>query len=149
MEKHLPDLHMLFTDGPPVYGTDEEAAFIQQVYGACDKISIDYGILEKAENVYVLCADFGWSDLGTWGSLYNHIHRDPSGNALGKSLIIPFNARNNIIHLKEGKLAVIQGLDDYIVIDTDDVLLICRKEDEQQIRMMVDEVNLRLGGDYI
>lgn len=149
MEKHLPDLHMLFTDGRPVYGTDEEAAFIQQVYGACDKISIDYGILEKAENVFVLCADFGWSDLGTWGSLYSHIHRDSSGNALGKSLIIPFNARNNIIHLKEGKLAVIQGLDEYIVIDTDDVLLICRKEEEQQIRMMVDEVNLRLGGSYI
>lgn len=149
MEKHLPDLHMLFTDGKPVYRTDEEAAFIQQVYGACDKISIDYGILEKAENVFVLCADFGWSDLGTWGSLYNHIRRDESGNAVGNSLVVPFGAGNNMIHLKEGKLAVIQGLDDYIVIDTDDVLLICRKEDEQQIRLMVDEVKLRVGGDYI
>ena len=148
-EKYLPDMHGLFNDGAHVYGTSEETSFIRDVYEACGKISIDYGIMEKADNVYVLCADFGWSDLGTWGSLYEHLKHDESGNGIGNGQAIAFGAHNNVIHAPEGKLTVIQGMDDYIVVDTADVLMICRKEDEQQIRMMVDEVKLRGGERYI
>jgi mannose-1-phosphate guanylyltransferase len=148
-EKHLPDIQGLFNDGAALYGTSEEASFIRDVYEACGKISIDYGIMENAANVYVLCADFGWSDLGTWGSLYEHLKHDEAGNGTGSGQAIAFNAKNNVVHAPAGKLTVIQGLEDYIIVDTEDVLLICRKQDEQQIRMMVDEVKLRAGERYI
>ncbi|MBT4408699.1 MAG: NTP transferase domain-containing protein [Bacteroidetes bacterium] len=148
-KKHLPDMQSLFEDGHDKYGTPEEAGFIEQVYGSCDKISIDYGIMEKAENVYVLCANIGWSDLGTWGSLYEHSDRDAYGNSQNSSQFMPFNTSNSMVQLPEGKLGVIQGLDEYIVVDTEDVLLICKKEDEQKIRQMVDEVKMLGGEKYI
>ncbi len=148
-EQHLPEIQGLFSDGINVYGTPEESPFIQQVYSACNKISIDYGLMEKASNVYVLCADFGWSDLGTWGSLYEHLPHDNSENAIGNGQAITFEASRNVIHAPKGKLTVVQGLDDYIIVDTDDVLMICRKQDEQQIRMMLDEVKLRGGGNFV
>jgi len=148
-EKYLPEIQGLFNDGLSLYGTPEETPFIRQVYGACGKISIDYGIMEKADNVFVLCADFGWSDLGTWGSLYEHLNHDESENGVGNGQAITFQANRNVIHVPKGKLTVVQGLDDYIIVDTDDVLMICRKQDEQQIRMMVDEVKLRGGEKYI
>lgn len=147
--KYLPDMQSLFADGMAVYGTDEEAGYIEQVYGACDKISIDYGIMEKAENVYVMCANFGWSDLGTWGSLYEQMDQDKFDNAVSSSQFLPFDTRNCMVQIPEGKLAVIQGLDDYIVVDTSDVLLICRKKDEQQIRQIVDEIKAQGGEKYI
>jgi mannose-1-phosphate guanylyltransferase len=105
--------------------------------------------MEKADNVYVLCADFGWSDLGTWGSLYEHLPHDSAGNGIGAGQVIPFDSNRNVVHTPGEKLTVIQGLDDYIIIDTDDVLMICRKEDEQQIRNMVDEVKVRGGQRFI
>lgn len=148
-EKYLPEIQGLFHDGLNTYGTPEEPAFIRQVYDACGKISIDYGIMEKADNVFVLCADFGWSDLGTWGSLYDHLIHDESENGIGNGQAITFQANRNIIHAPKEKLTVVQGLDDYIIVDTDDVLLICRKQDEQQIRTMVDEVKLRGGERFI
>ena len=148
-EQHLPEIQGLFSDGINVYGTPEESPFIHQVYSACSKISIDYGLMEKASNVYVLCADFGWSDLGTWGSLYEHLPHDDSNNAIGNGQAITFEASRNVIHAPKGKLTVVQGLDDYIIVDTDDVLMICRKQDEQQIRTMLDEVKLRGGGNFV
>jgi len=147
--RHLPDMQTLFNDGMSVYGTADETGFIEQVYGACDKISIDYGIMEKAENVYVMCANFGWSDLGTWGSLYEQIEKGKSGNAVSSSQFLPFDTKNCMVQIPDDKLAVIQGLDGYIVVDTDDVLLICRKDNEQNIRQMVDEVKAQGGGKYI
>lgn len=148
-EKYLPEIQGLFQEGCSIYGTPEEPAFIRRVYETCDKISIDYGIMEKADNVYVLCADFGWSDIGTWGSLYDHLVHDEANNGIGSGQTITFQASRNVIHTPKSKLTVVQGLDDYIIVDTEDVLLICRKEDEQQIRMMVDEVKLRGGEKFI
>lgn len=148
-EKYLPEMQGLFNDGQSLYGTAEESSFISQVYSACNKISIDYGIMEKADNVYVLCGDFGWSDLGTWGSLYEHLPHDASENSVGKGTTITFESNRNVVHTSKEKLTVIQGLDDYIIVDTDDVLLICRKQNEQQIRMMVDEVKSRGGEKFI
>ncbi len=146
---YLPDMQSLFVDGYEAYGTPNEAGFINQVYGACDKISIDYGIMEKADNVYVMCANFGWSDLGTWGSLYEHSDRDAYGNSQNSSQYIPFDTKDCMIQLPDGKLGAIQGLEDYIVVDTNDVLLICKKSDEQKIRQMVDEVKMQGGEKYI
>lgn len=149
-EKYLPDMLQLFKDGDALLGTPEESGFIQRVYNACDKISIDYGIMEKADNVFVACADFGWSDLGTWGSLYEQLDKDDHGNAIGEGNLLPFSAGNNMVHVSDGKkLVVIQGLEDYIVVDTDDVLMICKKDDEQQIREMVDEVKVKMGEKYV
>lgn len=148
-EKYLPEIQGFFSDGIHLYGTQEETPFIRQVYGACGKISIDYGIMEKADNVFVLCADFGWSDLGTWGSLYEHLVHDELENGIGSGQAISFQSNRNVIHVPKGKLVVIQGLDDFIIVDTDDVLMICRKQDEQQIRTMVDEVKTRGGEKYI
>jgi len=147
--KHLPDMLSLFGDGIELYGTTEEAGFIQQVYGACDKISIDYGIMEKADNVYVMCADFGWSDLGTWGSLYEHLEKDHKGNSVNTSQFLAFDTKDCMIQVPDDKLAVVQGMDDYIIVDTEDVLLICKRSEEQNIRHIVDEVKLRGGGKYI
>jgi len=147
--KYLPDMQTLFGDGSGLLRSPEEPGFIRQVYGACDKISIDYGVMEKADNVFVMCADFGWSDLGTWGSLYEHIDPDNFGNAINSPQFLPFSTSNCMVQIPENKLAVIQGLDDFIVIDTEDVLLICSRSDEQKIRQMVDEVKMRGGDKYI
>lgn len=148
-DKFLPDMQAQFADGKLLYRTAEEEGFIEKVYGTCDRISIDYGIMEKAENVYVMCANFGWSDLGTWGSLYEQADQDELGNAVNSEQFIPFETNGCMIQIPEGKLAVIQGLEDYIVVDTSDVLLICRKKDEQKIRQMVDEVKMQGGEAYI
>lgn len=147
--KYLPDMQVLFGDGREFYGTPQESGFIQQIYGACDKISIDYGIMEKANNVYVMCADIGWSDLGTWSSLYEHLDSDNYGNAVNSELFFPFATKNCMIQMPENKLTVVQGLEGYIVVDTEDVLLICKRADEQSIRQIVDEVKMRGGDKYI
>ena len=101
--------------------------------------------MEKADNVYVLCADFGWSDLGTWGSLYENHKKDHFSNAVSGSRIFLYDTRDCIINLPDDKIAVIQGLNDFIVVESDKTLLICKKEDEQQIRQFVADVTLSEG----
>lgn len=148
-EKYLSDVDGLFKEGVGIYNTPGEHDFIAQTYSKCKNISLDYGIMEKAENVFVLCADFGWSDLGTWGSLYDMSNKDKNANTIqGKNVFI-YDSINCIINLPDEKLAVIQGLDDYIVVDSDNILLICRKEDEQKIKNFVNNVRLEKGESYI
>jgi mannose-1-phosphate guanylyltransferase len=96
--------------------------------------------MEKADNVYVFCAEFGWSDLGTWGSLYTHLPHDSNGNAAVAKDLMLYETKNSIFNIPQSKLAVVQGLEDYIVVDTEDVLLICRKQDEQNIKNYVNEI---------
>ncbi len=145
----LPEVASKFELGKDIYNTDKENDFINEIYPSCQNISIDYGVLEKASNVYVLRSDFGWSDLGTWGSLYELSEKDENQNATLKCHAQYYNSNNNIVTLPEGKLAVIEGLDDYIVTESDDVLLICRKSEEQKIRQIVNDVTVRFNGDYI
>lgn len=148
-EKYLSDVDGLFKEGVGIYNTPGEHDFIAKTYPRCKNISLDYGIMEKAENVFVLCADFGWSDLGTWGSLYDMSDKDKNANTIqGKNVFI-YDSINCIINLPDEKLAVIQGLDDYIVVDSDNILLICRKEDEQKIKNFVNNVRLEKGESYI
>ena len=141
-EKYLPDVNALFESGKKIINTADECFFINKTYSECPNISIDYGIMEKADNVYVLTADFGWSDLGTWGSLYENHPLDNKGNAVSGSKIFLYDTEGCIVNLPPDKIAVIQGLEDYIVVESQKILLICKKDDEQQIRQFVADVTL-------
>ncbi|MDR3705403.1 MAG: mannose-1-phosphate guanylyltransferase [Paludibacteraceae bacterium] len=145
----LPEIASKFEAGKGLYNTDKEAAFIQDIYPSCQNISIDYGIMEKSANVHVLCSEFGWSDLGTWGSLYELSPKDEQQNVSLKCHTQYYNSKDNMVALPEGKLAVIEGLEGYIVAESDDVLLICRKDEEQKIRQIVNDVTVGFNGDYI
>ena len=105
--------------------------------------------MEKADNVYVLAVDFGWSDLGTWGSLYEHKEKDDNGNAVTGENVMLYDTKNCIINIPDDKLIVIQGLEEYIVVEEDNTMLICRKEDEQQIRQFVNDIKVEKGDKYV
>lgn len=147
-EKHLPEMFSAFDEGKEFYGTDNENKFIGKTYTECRNISIDYGIMEKADNVYVLCTDIGWSDLGTWSSLLEHSAIDSKGNAKISGEVFTYDSRGNIFNIAPGKIAVLQGLKDFIVVDTGDVLLIVKKEDEQNIKNYYEDVKRATGDKY-
>lgn len=139
-EKHMPDAYNTFDEGRSLFGTKQEKAFIGKTYAVCKSISIDYGIMEKAENVYVKCTDIGWSDLGTWSSLYDHSPMDKEGNSKVRGEVFSYDNSGCIFNISPGKVAVLQGLKDVIVIDSDDVLLIVKKEEEQNIKQYLEDV---------
>lgn len=145
---HLSSVNELFEKGTKLYGTSDEVAFLNKTYSECQNISIDYGIMENASNVYVLCSDFGWSDLGTWGSLYENSKKDANGNVISGEGVMLYGAKNCIVKVPGEKLVVLQGLDGYIVVESEGTLLVCRKEDEQQIRQFVNDVRLNKGEKY-
>lgn len=138
-----------FRTGKCFYNTAEEQGFIDKIYKSCTNISIDYAILEKATNVNVLEADFGWSDLGTWGSIYEHSEKDANKNVTLKCKTLLYDCDKNVIAMPEGKLAVIQGLQDYIVAETNNVLLICPKSEEQKIRQFVNDTQVKIGKEFV
>ena len=148
-EKYLPEMHEIFSNGKVYYNTNKESEYIDRVYPSCPKESIDYGIMEKADNVFVLPVDFGWSDLGTWGSLYTHIEMDENKNACVSKNTMFYNSSNNMVNVESDKVVVIQGLDDYIVVDKNDTLLICKKEEEQKIKDFVKDVKIKRGEKFI
>ena len=148
-QKHLPDIASTFNRGIDKYNTAEEQTFINEIYPTCQNISIDYGIMEKADNVYMLIADFGWSDLGNWASVYDLTNKDDNQNAALNCQSYFVESKNNLVTLADGKLAVIQGLDNYIVAESDNVLLICKRSEEQRIKQMVTDVNMKFGEEYM
>jgi mannose-1-phosphate guanylyltransferase len=127
-------MNALFNEGLPVYNTNAEKAFIENNYSLAENISIDYAVMEKADNVYVLPATFDWNDLGTWGSLYEKLPKDNQLNAVVNADVFLENATNNIIRTDAKKLIIIDGLNDYIIVDKEDVLLIYPKGKEQEIK---------------
>lgn len=147
-DNYLPDVQHLFNEGAKVYNTVDEKDFISSTYSKCKNISIDYGIMEKAENVHVICADIGWSDLGTWGSLYDISKKDDYNNFTKGGKTFLYDTKDCLINLPDGKLAVIQGIEDVIIVDSDDVLLICKKKEEQRIKQFVNDVQLDTGEKY-
>ena len=148
LAEHMPELAQKFKLGEGVMGTDDEDAFIQDMFPTCPSISIDYGLMEKAQNVYVMPSDFGWSDLGTWGSLYELSEKDDLENVALHSDAIFYESRGNIVTLPKGHLAVIQGLEDCIVAEANGVLLICKRGDEQQIRQFYADAEMKFGGKF-
>lgn len=148
-ENYLPEVDKLFKEGTDDYNTDRETEFINRIYPVCKKVSIDYGIMEKADNVYVVLSDFGWSDLGTWGSLYTHVEPDENANAvIGKNVML-YDSTNNMVKVDDEKLVVIQGLYDYIVVESDNTLLICKKQDEQKIKQFVNDIKANKGDQFV
>jgi len=146
---HLTSVSELFEKGNKLYGTANEVAFLNKTYSECQNISIDYGIMEKAGNVFVLCSDFGWSDLGTWGSLYENSHKDTQGNVIAGKNVMLYGSKDCIVNMPDEKLVVLHGLDGYIVVESEGTLMVCRKEDEQQIRQFVNDVRMNKGEHFI
>ncbi len=139
-ETLLPDVDDVFKNGLGKYNTPEEHDFIQMAYATCKSISIDYGIMEGSKNVFVISADIGWSDLGTWGSIYTHLPLDENNNALIGTNVMLYDSSDNIVNVPQDKLVVLQGLKDYIVVESDGILLVCKKEDEQKIKQFVADI---------
>lgn len=147
-EKYLPDMAEIFAEGNHKYWTPEESAFIDQAYSQCKNISIDYGIMEKATNVYVLPSDFGWSDVGTWKSLYD-VSEKTSGENVVSGNVMLYNTENCIIKTPHEKLVVVEGLQDYIIAEFDGVLMICNKNNEQKVKDFVADVKAQKGDRYV
>ena len=149
LETHLPEMFEVFSAEKELFNTAEEAAAVERIYPQCTNISIDFGVMEKANNVYVIPASFSWSDLGTWNSAWETKEKDYFGNAVTGNRVMAIDARNCIVHAQENKLVLLQGLDEFIVVDTKDVLMICRKDKEQEIKDYVAEVKRNMGDKYL
>lgn len=134
LEKFKPELHELFTREMDKYNTSDEQTYVNQCFAACEDISIDFAVMENAKNVSVVLASFDWSDLGTWGSLYTHLEKDYNGNAVIGENVHMINSTNCIVNLPNNKLALIEGLDNHIVVESDNMLMILNKNDEQNLK---------------
>ncbi|HVI45451.1 MAG TPA: mannose-1-phosphate guanylyltransferase [Chitinophaga sp.] len=148
-KQHAPEVFNLFQKGEGTYNTAEEQGFIDAHYPLSPNISVDYAIMEKADNVYTIPADFGWSDLGTWASLYEVADKKATNNAISASTLQLQDTENCIIHLPAEKLAVIRGLKDYIVVDDNDVLLIYPKKEEQEIKKITESLKANNQSHYL
>ncbi len=147
-QKHQPSQFSLFQNGIDTYNTDREAEFINENYHKAENISIDYAIMERASDIYVLPASFDWNDLGTWGSLYDKLSKDRGGNAVVNAQFLGRSAGQNIIRTSAGKLVVVEDLNDYIIVDNEEVLLIMPKSKEQEIKSVLAEVKDKFGEQY-
>ena len=148
-EKHLPEMYEVFYAEKEKMNTPDELAAIEQIYPQCTSISIDFGIMEKADNVFVIPASFSWSDLGTWNSAWENMEKDYFKNAVAGNTVMVVDAKNCVVNVPDNKLVLLQGLDDYIVVDTKDVLMICKKEKEQEIKEYVAEIKRNKGDKYL
>ncbi|UXP33208.1 mannose-1-phosphate guanylyltransferase [Reichenbachiella agarivorans] len=146
--EYLPDIADTFEEGNNLYYTGQEQDYINRVYPACQNISIDYGILEKSPNVYVIQGDFDWSDLGSWDSLHEIREKDEDQNVIDAESLI-FNSRNNIVKSESNRLIVLDDLDGYLVGDFDDVLIVCKKNNESKFREYVARVKAEKGEKYL
>lgn len=145
-DQHLEEMSQQFLSCE--YNSNAEEQCIELIYPKVNKISIDNGILEKAKNVYVIPADLGWSDLGTWTSVYENAQKDENNNALKSKHILSYNSKGNIIRLKNNnKAAIIDGLNNYIIVDTDKALLICPRENDQLIKDYVQDLKTEKKGE--
>ena len=148
--KYLPEMYDIFDQGAAAYNTDQEKAFIGGAYQQCTNISIDFAIMEKAENVYVLPADFGWSDLGTWSSIYDMAERDYVGNAvIPAEQVMMFDSSNCMVNVPKDKLVILQGLHDYIVVESNNTLMILPRAEEQSVKQIVADVKSKFGDRFI
>ena len=144
-----PEIADIFDHANMFYGTPQEQEYINEHYSDCPNISIDYAVMEKSSNVFVEKVDFGWSDLGTWGSIYDNSPKNRDGNVTPNTRVLAFESNNNVIAAKGDKLVVVSGLNGYIVADTPDALLIVPKNDEQKIKNYVNEAKTFFGDKYL
>ncbi len=149
LKNHLPVVHSTFDAGRGRYNTSGESSFVRSAYTVCKNISIDYGIMEKADNVYVYVSTFGWSDLGTWDALYNSMDKDKAENCVVGRQVKMYDTKNCLVKIPDNKLVVLQGLSDYIVAEDSDALLICRRDKESMIRKFINDIKLDHGDSYL
>ncbi len=147
-QRNQPELYQLFESGYNVYNTEFEDDFIKDNYPKAENISVDYALMEKSNNVYVIPATFDWNDLGTWGSLYDKLDKDVNDNAVVNAKALTEDASGNMIRSKEDKVIVVDGLKDYIIVDKDEVLLIFPKAKEQDIKKVLQNVKANFGEEY-
>jgi len=149
IEKYLPEIYEVFVAEKDKFNTNDEAAALEQIYPQCTNISIDFGVMEKADNVYVIPGSFGWSDLGTWNSAWENMDKDYLGNAVVGKRVVVIDSNNCVVHVPDHKLVLLEGLDNFIIVDTKDVLLICKKDKEQAIKDYVAEIKRNIGDKYL
>ena len=149
LREYAPDVSMVFDRGEKVFGTDGEMTYIAENFSSCMSISIDFAVMEKADNVYVECVTFGWSDLGTWSALYDHSPRNRDSNVTQNCNVLSYNSSGNIFAVRGEKLVVVSHLKDYIVADAGDVLLVCPLSEEQRIKQMVNDARAHFGDKYL
>jgi mannose-1-phosphate guanylyltransferase len=147
--EQLPELDSVFSDGADALNGPREQEFIEQAYRNCQDISVDHGIMEKVDNVDVVLADIGWSDLGTWGALHELMEKDENGNAVVGEKAMLYDTKGSIVQVPDEKLVVLQGLEDMIVVESDDILLVCPKADEQKIKGFVEDVKHQNGEGHV
>jgi len=140
IEKFQPELYELFCKNQSVYNTPEEKEYINKAFRECEDISIDFAVMENAKNVEVVLADFDWSDIGTWGSLFGHLNKDVNGNSINGKNTHVFNSNNCLINLPDERLAIVQGLSDKIVVETESGLLILDIKDEQNLKIYLESI---------
>jgi mannose-1-phosphate guanylyltransferase len=148
-EKYLPEMYDVFAAEKEKFNAPGEVQALNEIYPLCTNISIDFGIMEKADNVYVIPSSFGWSDLGTWNSAYENLEKDDLGNAVASENVMTIDTVNCMVQAPKNKLLLLQGLNNYIVVDTEDVLLICKKDKEQEIKEYVSEVKRNKGEKFL
>ena len=148
-ESHLSEVYEVFAAEKEHFNTATERQAIERIYPQCTNVSVDFGVMEKASNVFVIPASFGWSDLGTWNSAWDNMEKDYFGNAVVGKNVMVVDANNCMVHAPDKKLVLLQGLRDYIIVDTEDALLICKKDKEQQIKEYVAEVKRNMGEHYL
>jgi mannose-1-phosphate guanylyltransferase len=148
-EKYLPEMYDVFSAEKDKFNTPGEKKALEHIYPLCTNISIDFGIMEKADNVYVIPSSFGWSDLGTWNSAYENLEKDYLANAVAGDNVVIIDATKCVVKAPNDKLLVLQGLDDFIVVDTKDVLLVCKRDKEQDIKEYVAELKRSKGDLYL
>lgn len=148
-EKYDKELAQIFEEGRGIYYTDKEKTFIEKAYSVCKNNSIDYAILEKADNVYVRVSILGWSDIGTWKSLYEHLRKDENKNAVTGKNVMLYNTSGCQINVPKDKLVVLVGLKDLIVVESNNTLLICKKDKEQEVKNIVNEIRVQKGDKYV
>ncbi|MDX1472381.1 MAG: mannose-1-phosphate guanylyltransferase, partial [Flavobacteriaceae bacterium] len=140
--------YQLFVHGFSVYNTSAEESFIKENYAKAENVSVDYAIMEDSSNVYVLPATFDWNDLGTWGSLFEKLDSDENDNVVINAKSLTINSTNNLVRTDKQKLVVLDSLQDYIIVDKEDVLLVFPKENEQHIKKTLELVKSKFGSDY-
>ncbi len=148
-QTYLPEVYDVFEEIKDHLNTEEERPYLEKAFSLCSNISIDYGVMEKAKNVYVIPADFGWSDLGTWASLYANLPKDDAKNAIVDGNVLLEDSSKNIIRAPKEKLVVINGVKDHIIVDTEDVLLIFEKSREQELKQLLKDIKREKGDRYL
>lgn len=150
LQKHQNELNNIFKEGDSLYNTPQETPFIQHAYYQCKNISIDLGVLEKAGNVYVYPGNFTWSDLGTWASVYQKSEKDYLGNAvIPHERVIMYDSTNCMVNVPDDKLVILQGLDDFLVAESNNTLLICHKDQEENVKQIFNDVRSKYGAEYL